>query len=101
MASLGPRSLPGLTSSTFDSDREPHPPKTTTFARSIEADVVSRGDPHQIMGRLVRFAAENVGVDRCTLTSLDQDVLRVEASYEPGGRPDRSEERRVGKECRC
>ncbi|MFI5285323.1 MAG: ATP-binding protein [Candidatus Dormibacteria bacterium] len=40
------------------------------------------------MGSLVRFAAENVGVDRCTLTSLDQDVLRVEASYQRGGPPD-------------
>src|SRR5579864_4773959 len=88
MASLAPRSLPGLTSSTFGSDLEPPSPTTTTLARSIEADVVSRGDPHQIMGRLVRFAAENVGVDRCTLTSLDQEVLRVEASYERGGPPD-------------
>jgi signal transduction histidine kinase len=60
----------------------------TRFAGSIEADLVSRGDPHQIMERLVRFAAENVEVDRCTLTSLDQDVLRVEASYERGGPPD-------------
>jgi signal transduction histidine kinase len=77
-----------LTSSTFGSDLDPHPPETTNFARSIEADVVSRGDPHQIMGRLVRFAAENVGVDRCTLTSLDQDVLRVEARYQRGGPPD-------------
>jgi signal transduction histidine kinase len=51
-------------------------------------DVVSRGDPYQIMGSLVRFAAENVDVDRCTLTSLDQDVFRVEASYERGGPPD-------------
>src|SRR5579864_6933640 len=88
MASLAPRSLPGLTSSTFGSDLEPPSPTTTTLARSIEADVVSRGDPHQIMGRLVRFAAENVDVDRCTLTSLDQRVLRVEASYERGGPPD-------------
>ena len=49
---------------------------------------MSRGDAHQIMERLVRFTAENVDVDRCTLTSLDQDVLRVEASYERGGPPD-------------
>jgi signal transduction histidine kinase len=77
-----------LTSSTFGSDLDPHPCETTNLARSIEADVVSHGDPHQIMGRLVRFAAENVGVDRCTLTSLDQDVLRVEASYQRGGPPD-------------
>jgi signal transduction histidine kinase len=88
MASLGLRSLPGLTSRTSGSDIDRHSPETTNFVRSIEADVVSRGDPHQIMGRLVRFAAENVDVDRCTLTSLDQDVLRVEASYERGGPPD-------------
>jgi signal transduction histidine kinase len=77
-----------LTSSTFVSDPDPHPSEATGFAGSIEAAVVSRGDPHEIMERLVRFAAEDVDVDRCTLTSLDQDVLRVEASYEPGGPPD-------------
>jgi signal transduction histidine kinase len=54
----------------------------------IGVDLVSRGDPHQIMRRLVMLAAENTGADRCTLTSLDQNVLRVEASYEPGGQPD-------------
>ena len=36
---------------------------------SIEVDLVSRGDPHEIMERLVRFAAQSVEVDRCTLTS--------------------------------
>ena len=36
----------------------------------------------------MRFAAENADADRCTLTSLDQHVLRVEASYERGGPPD-------------
>jgi signal transduction histidine kinase len=77
-----------LTSSTFVSDPDPHPTEAAAFAGSIEAEVVSRGDPHEIMERLVRFAAEDVDVDRCTLTSLDQDVLRVEASYERGGRPD-------------
>jgi signal transduction histidine kinase len=55
---------------------------------TIEANLVSHGEPHQIMGRLVRFAAENADVDRCTLTSLDQRVMRVEASYEHGGPPD-------------
>ncbi len=60
----------------------------SNFVAAIETDLVSRGDPHEIMGRLVRFAAENVDVDRCTLTSLDQQVLRVEASYERGGPPD-------------
>lgn len=34
------------------------------------------------------LAAANTGADRCTLTSLDQDVFRVEASYELGGPPD-------------
>jgi signal transduction histidine kinase len=58
------------------------------FVGAIETDLLSRGDPHEIMGRLVRFAADNVDVDRCTLTSLDQQVLRVEASYERGGPPD-------------
>jgi signal transduction histidine kinase len=77
-----------LTSSTSESDLDPHPPETANVAESIEVDLVSRGDAHQIMERLVHFAAENVDVDRCTLTSLDQDVLRVEASYERGGPPD-------------
>jgi len=60
----------------------------TNLARTVKVDLVSPGDAHQIMGRLVRFAAENLDVDRCTLTSLDQNVLRVEASYERGGEPD-------------
>ncbi len=60
----------------------------TRLARTVEVDLVSHGDAHQIMGRLVRYAAENLDVDRCTLTSLDQHVLRVEASYERGGEPD-------------
>ena len=88
MAFLGRQSLPRLTSSTFGSDLSPRPTEATNFAGSIEVDLVSRGDAHQIMERLVRFAAENADVDRCTLTSLDQDVLRVEASYERGGPPD-------------
>src|SRR5579862_4245727 len=87
-ASLGHRSSPELTSSTFVSDLHPQAPEPAHIAGSIEAGLVSRGEPHEIMERLVRFAAENVGVDRCTLTSLDQDVLRVEASYERGGPPD-------------
>jgi signal transduction histidine kinase len=60
----------------------------SNLVNSIEGDLVSQGEPHRIMGRLVRFAAENADVDRCTLTSLDQHVLRVEASYERGGPPD-------------
>ena len=78
-----------MTSSTFVSESDPHQlPEPAPFTGSIGSELVSRGDPHEIMERLVRFAAESVAVDRCTLTSLDQDVLRVEASYEPGGRPD-------------
>jgi signal transduction histidine kinase len=76
-----------LTSRT-SSDVDQQPPEAARLAGLIEGDLISRGDPYQIMERLVRFAAENVGVDRCTLTSLDQDVLRVEASYERGGPPD-------------
>src|ERR1700685_4667591 len=87
-ASLGHRSSLELTSSTFVSDLNPLAPEPAPLTGSIEAHLVSRGEPHEIMERLVRFAPENVEVDRCTLTSLDQNVLRVEASYEPGGRPD-------------
>jgi signal transduction histidine kinase len=53
----------------------------------IAVDLVSRGDPHQIMSRLVTLAAENARADRCTLTSIDQNVFRVEASYQRGGPP--------------
>src|ERR1700722_7728032 len=88
MAFLGRQNLPRLTSSTSGSDLSPRATEATSFAGSIEVDLVSRGDAHQIMERLVRFTAENVDVDRCTLTSLDQDVLRVEAGYERGGPPD-------------
>jgi len=55
---------------------------------AIAVDLVSRGDPYQIMSRLVTLAAENTRADRCTLTSVDQNVFRVEASYERGGPPD-------------
>src|ERR1700722_4666766 len=88
MAFLGRQNLPRLTSSTSGSDLSPRATEATSFAGSIEVDLVSRGDAHQIMERLVRFTAENVDADRCTLTSLDQDVLRVEASYQRGGPPD-------------
>src|ERR1700680_4961733 len=60
----------------------------TSVGDAIALDLVARGDPHQIMRRLVTLAAENTGADRCTLTSIDQNVFRVEASYELGGPPD-------------
>ncbi len=55
---------------------------------TLALDLVSGGNPYQIMSRLVTMAAANTGADRCTLTSLDQNVFRVEASYELGGPPD-------------
>jgi signal transduction histidine kinase len=55
---------------------------------ALAVDLVSGGNPYQIMSRLVTLAAANTGADRCTLTSLDQNVFRVEASYELGGPPD-------------
>src|SRR5579862_9492343 len=81
------RSSPGLTSNTSGSELSPGSSEPTIFARSVEVDLVAHGDAHQIMERLVRIAAESLDVDRCTLTSLDQHVLRVEASYERGGPP--------------
>jgi len=54
---------------------------------TIGLDLVSGADPHEVMLRLVAVACQHTGADRCTLTSLDQDVLRVEASYQPGGAP--------------
>lgn len=44
-------------------------------------------DPREIRSRLVRFGLELTGADRCTLTSVDQGVLRVEDSFEWGRRP--------------
>ncbi|MGA7986907.1 MAG: GAF domain-containing sensor histidine kinase [Candidatus Dormiibacterota bacterium] len=60
----------------------------TERRETIEADLVSRGDPHEIMRRLVTLAARTADADRCTLTSIDQHVFRVEASFEVGGPPD-------------
>ncbi|HUZ70752.1 MAG TPA: GAF domain-containing sensor histidine kinase [Candidatus Saccharimonadales bacterium] len=54
----------------------------------LAIDLLSGGDPYQIMSRLVTLAAASTGADRCTLTSLDQNVFRVEASYERDGPPD-------------
>lgn len=45
-------------------------------------------DPREIRSRLVRFGLELTGADRCTLTSVDQGVLRVEDSFEWGRRPE-------------
>lgn len=44
-------------------------------------------DPREIRSRLVRLGLEQTGADRCTLTSIDQGVLRVEESFEWGRRP--------------
>ncbi len=60
----------------------------STANESLAIDLVSGGNPYQIMSCLVTLAAANTGADRCTLTSLDQNVFRVEASYEIGGPPD-------------
>ncbi len=60
----------------------------STANESLAIELVSGGNPYQIMSRLVTLAAANTGADRCTLTSLDQNVFRVEASYEIGGPPD-------------
>jgi signal transduction histidine kinase len=51
-------------------------------ARAVE--LVSSLDPREIILGLVRLAAEEGAADRCTLTSVDQDVMRVEASFESG-----------------
>jgi signal transduction histidine kinase len=54
----------------------------------LAAELVSSLEPQEIVLRLVERALDLVPADRCTLTSLDQKVLRVEASYERDkGRP--------------
>jgi signal transduction histidine kinase len=55
-----------------------------TEPSSIAIDLVSSADPIEIIRRLVEHAAKSLGADRCTLSSLDQDVIRIEASHEPG-----------------
>jgi signal transduction histidine kinase len=48
----------------------------------LAAELVSSLEPREIILRLVQRALEIVPADRCTLTSLDQKVMRVEASHE-------------------
>ena len=50
-------------------------------------DVARSMAPREIIQRLVEHALAAVGADRCTLTSVDQNVIRVEASHEAGGAP--------------
>jgi signal transduction histidine kinase len=50
-------------------------------------DVLSATDPRDIRARLVRLALEETHADRCTLTSIDGGVFRVEESLEHDGRP--------------
>jgi signal transduction histidine kinase len=51
---------------------------------NIAVELVSYADPREIIQRLVEHAADSIPADRCTLTSVDQDVVRVEASHERG-----------------
>ena len=50
----------------------------------LATELVSSLEPREIILRLVQRALEIVPADRCTLTSIDQDVIRVEASHEAG-----------------
>lgn len=54
---------------------------------SAAVDVLAATDPREIRSRLVRMALQETDADRCTLTSIEGGVFRVEESYEPGGRP--------------
>ncbi|HEX6540032.1 MAG TPA: GAF domain-containing protein, partial [Candidatus Dormibacteraeota bacterium] len=54
---------------------------------SAVVDVLAATDPRDIRARLVRLALDEAGADRCTLTTVEHGVVRVEESYEPGGRP--------------
>lgn len=49
--------------------------------------VLSATDPRDIRAKLVRLALEETDADRCTLTSVDGGVFRVEESLEHDGRP--------------
>jgi signal transduction histidine kinase len=60
-------------------------------SRELQAAVVellAATDPSEVRAQLVRLALEETAADRCTLTSVDRGVFRVEESYEPGGQPD-------------
>ncbi|MEA2646387.1 MAG: hypothetical protein QOE92_1470 [Chloroflexota bacterium] len=50
---------------------------------ALATEVLALLDSREIILSLVRGTADLVDADRCTLTSVDQHVLRVEASYEP------------------
>lgn len=51
-------------------------------------DLLAVTDPDEIRSRLVRLGLEQTGADRCTLTSIDEGVFRVEDSCEQGGQPE-------------
>jgi len=56
--------------------------------QDLTAELVSSLEPREIILRLVERALDIVPAERCTLTSVDQAVMRVEASFEHGkGRP--------------
>jgi len=74
-----------------DVPRTPDPDDPTLSAAAMSLLAVT--DPREIRSRLVRLGLEQTGADRCTLTSIDQGVLRVEDSFEWGRRP-----RFIGKE---
>lgn len=59
----------------------------TAELASVAVELLSSTDPRDIRARLVRLALEEATADRCTLTSVDRGVFRVEESYEPGGQP--------------
>ena len=54
---------------------------------SAAVDLLAVTDPDEIRSRLVRLGLDQTGADRCTLTSIDQGVFRVEDSCEHGGQP--------------
>ena len=54
---------------------------------SAAVDLLAITEPGEIRSRLVRLGLDQTGADRCTLTSIDQGVFRVEDSCEQGGQP--------------
>ncbi|MBV8528529.1 MAG: GAF domain-containing sensor histidine kinase [Candidatus Dormibacteraeota bacterium] len=69
----------------------PRPDDESLMAAAMSLLAIT--DPRELRSRLVRLGLEQTGADRCTLTSIDQGVLRVEDSFEWGRRP-----RFIGKE---
>ena len=54
---------------------------------STAVELLAVTEPDEIRSRLVQLGLDQTGADRCTLSSIDQGVFRVEDSCEQGEQP--------------